>query len=53
MTSEKNLTQLIIRGITFTYKTMELLAYDMKYYFPKLFPDLKELFHMKLQELYI
>ncbi len=53
MTDEKDLPQIIIKGMTFTYKTAELLAYDMKHYFPKLFPELKELIHRKLQELYI
>ena len=46
MTAKEKRPQIIFHGaegndITFTYDNMELLAYDMKHYFPKLFPYLK------------
>lgn len=57
MTTKKDLPQLIIHGtkgndITFTYKTMQDLVYDMKYYLPRVFPHLKEPLKKKLNELY-
>lgn len=57
MTADKDLPQIIFHGmngndITFTYKTMQDLVNDMKYYLPRVFPHLKEVIKKKLHELY-
>lgn len=57
MATRNERPQIIFHGangnnITFTYENMEKLAYDMKFYFPKLFPHLKDVIKKKLQELY-
>ena len=57
MTSKKEKPQIIFgfpngNKIIFTYDTMEKLAFDMKYYLPRLFPNHRDLLKKKLNELY-